>query len=186
VARNFGKEHFHVLRDIERIINCSDEKHQSNFGLVDYSDSKNEKRPMYELTRDAFSILVMGFTGAEAKQIGMSGKTASICHQDQRTEVNPYPNNHKNERHSVTRKPGREKYQYTTRTPGNFFAGIMMIALAWRSMPDGEIGLVVTIAGTSSRCSGTPRDGCRTPPRAWGLRSESCIQSILPGKVRGF
>lgn len=67
VARHFQKKHQHVLRDIQRIQSILPKLfYESNFGRVDYTDSKGEKRPSYLLTRDAFSLLVMGFTGAAA------------------------------------------------------------------------------------------------------------------------
>lgn len=33
-----------------------------------YTDTKGEKRPMYEITKDSFMFLVMGFTGKKAAQ----------------------------------------------------------------------------------------------------------------------
>ncbi|EBA6490188.1 Rha family transcriptional regulator, partial [Salmonella enterica] len=33
---------------------------------VEYIDAKGEKRPMYEMTKDGFVFLVMGFTGKKA------------------------------------------------------------------------------------------------------------------------
>ncbi|TEU23332.1 Rha family transcriptional regulator [Alkanindiges illinoisensis] len=68
VAEAFGKLHKNVIRDIESL-NCSSEFNQLNFERVDYVDGKGEKRPMYEMTKDGFIFLVMGFTGAKAAQI---------------------------------------------------------------------------------------------------------------------
>ncbi|WP_341538063.1 Rha family transcriptional regulator [Sodalis glossinidius] len=34
--------------------------------LVDYVDAKGEKRPMFEMTKDGFVFIVMGFTGKKA------------------------------------------------------------------------------------------------------------------------
>lgn len=67
VAKVFEKEHFHVLRDIENLLKDIPEDFiATNFGLVEYTDAKGEKRPMYNLTRDAFTLLAMGFTGKKA------------------------------------------------------------------------------------------------------------------------
>ncbi len=67
VAQVFEKEHFHVLRDIDNLKkNLSSDFNESNFGAVEYTDSKGEKRPMYLLSRDAFTLLAMGFTGPKA------------------------------------------------------------------------------------------------------------------------
>ena len=61
VAQVFGKEHSKVLRAI-RELNVPKDFNEANFGLVEYIDAKNEKRPMYTMTRNGFVVLVMGFT----------------------------------------------------------------------------------------------------------------------------
>ena len=79
VAKVFGKRHDHVLRDIENILNDLREIGTSNdipnFGeVVRISKTRNPKNgklvnrkmPMYNLTRDGFSLLAMGFTGRKA------------------------------------------------------------------------------------------------------------------------
>lgn len=73
VAETFGKEHFHVLRDIEKM-ECSKEFRESNFGLSSYKSSQNKSLPMYYITRDGFTILVMGYTG----ELAMKFKEAYI------------------------------------------------------------------------------------------------------------
>lgn len=65
VAEVFGKYHKHVLRDIEQL-ECSETFTESNFGLSEYKDSTGRRLPMYRMTRDGFSFLVMGFTGKRA------------------------------------------------------------------------------------------------------------------------
>ena len=65
IAETFCKEHKHILRDI-RELECSEEFRQSNFGLTSYSDVQNKKQPMYYITRDGFTLLVMGYTGEKA------------------------------------------------------------------------------------------------------------------------
>ena len=68
VAEIFGKQHSHVMRDIQDKIlpNVSENFNQSNFGLVSYKDAKGEYRPMYYITRDGFTMLAMGYTGPTA------------------------------------------------------------------------------------------------------------------------
>lgn len=81
VAKVFGKRHDHVLRDIENILNDLREIGTSqdllNFGeVVRISKTTNPKNgklvsrkmPMYNLTRDGFSLLAMSFTGKTALQ----------------------------------------------------------------------------------------------------------------------
>ncbi len=65
VADYFGKRHERVLDKI-RNLDCSPSFNQHNFVSVSYTDSKGEKRPMYEMTKDGFVFLVMGFTGKKA------------------------------------------------------------------------------------------------------------------------
>ena len=68
VAEAFGRQHSHVLRKLEGL-DCSPEFNASNFGLVDYTDAKGEQRPLWEMTKDGFMFLVMGFTGKRAAGI---------------------------------------------------------------------------------------------------------------------
>lgn len=65
VADMFGKEHKHILRDIERL-ECSAEFSQSNFGPSTYKNERGREYPKYNMTRDGFTFLVMGYTGKEA------------------------------------------------------------------------------------------------------------------------
>ena len=73
VAETFGKDHKNVLRDIESM-ECSDEFNRLNFELISYVDSMNRKQKAYIMTRDGFTILVMGFTG----KLAMKFKEAYI------------------------------------------------------------------------------------------------------------
>ena len=68
VAESFGKNHRDVLRSISNITESPVylERNQRNFALVNYVDAKGERRPMYEMDRQGFEILAMGFTGEEA------------------------------------------------------------------------------------------------------------------------
>lgn len=84
VAEAFEKQHSKVIRSIENFngakIGLVD--NDTKNGVVDndlknelvknmfhkstYTDAKGEKRPMYYINRDGFSLLVMSFTGAKA------------------------------------------------------------------------------------------------------------------------
>lgn len=70
VAECFEKEHKNVLRDIQRITEptsgLSEEFRQLNFGPSYYRNKQNKKQPCYYLTRDGFTMLVMGYTGQKA------------------------------------------------------------------------------------------------------------------------
>lgn len=67
VAETFGKRHCDVLRRIEDLETPID-FNQRNFALVEYVDAKGEARKAYEITRDGFTLLAMGFTGKKAMQ----------------------------------------------------------------------------------------------------------------------
>jgi Rha family phage regulatory protein len=67
VANVFGKEHKNVLRDIQEL-SCSQEFRRLNFELSSYFSTQNKEMPMYEITKDGFSFLVMGYTGDKAGQ----------------------------------------------------------------------------------------------------------------------
>lgn len=82
VAEQFGKRHDHVIRDIESIktglaapdlgalnsgVNGAD-FFNSNFFKSEYEDAQRKPRPYYIMTKDGFTLLVMGYTGAKALQ----------------------------------------------------------------------------------------------------------------------
>ena len=65
IAEVFEKRHCDVLRDIDKLA-CSQEFRERNFALSSYLTSQNKEMPMYEITKDGFSFLAMGFTGEKA------------------------------------------------------------------------------------------------------------------------
>lgn len=67
VAEVFGKEHNKVCRDIENL-SCSASFNAANFGVIEYTDSRGRVQKAYEMTKDGFSFLVMGYTGDKAGQ----------------------------------------------------------------------------------------------------------------------
>lgn len=70
VAEHFGKQHFHVIRDIENLVNKAEGKDASKIGWMfretTTPDSYRRQQKAYLMNRDGFSLLVMGFTGAKA------------------------------------------------------------------------------------------------------------------------
>lgn len=67
VARHFQKKHKHVLEEIRKIIaNTPKSFTGPNFRPSEYLDPTGRSLAAYLLTRDAFSLLVMGFTGRAA------------------------------------------------------------------------------------------------------------------------
>lgn len=66
VAEDFGKEHNDTKKRIRELIRDMGEISHNYFILSEYKDSLNRTQEEYLLTRDGFSLLVMGFTGAKA------------------------------------------------------------------------------------------------------------------------
>jgi len=70
VAQAFEKTHAHVLRDIAKITEAksglSEEFIKTNFMADFYRDATGRKLPCYQMTRDGFTMLVMGYTGQKA------------------------------------------------------------------------------------------------------------------------
>lgn len=74
VAESFGKQHKHILEKIDQILTqVSDSFGKPNFRLTEYIEQNNLGKDvayrMYEITKDGFMLLVMGFTGAKAMQV---------------------------------------------------------------------------------------------------------------------
>ena len=63
VAKVFEKKHIHVMEKIRSF----SERGLSNFRLSSYANTQNKSQPMYEMNRDGFMFLAMGFTGEKAE-----------------------------------------------------------------------------------------------------------------------
>ena len=68
VADAFGKLHKDVLRKIDSL-ECSSEFTERNFTLSGYVDGSGRRLPQWDMTKDGFMFLVMGFTGKKAATI---------------------------------------------------------------------------------------------------------------------
>jgi len=67
VAEHFGKRHDNVIRDIRKIMDSlPDDFNTLNFEAVKYIDAKGEERESFNLFRDGFMIVVMGYVGKKA------------------------------------------------------------------------------------------------------------------------
>jgi Rha family phage regulatory protein len=67
IAKTFQKNHQHVLRDI-RNLGCSEEFGLSNFGQSSYLNTQGKSQPEFQITKDGFVLLVMGYVGENAMQ----------------------------------------------------------------------------------------------------------------------
>ena len=69
VADHFGKEHKTVLRSVEEILGLAQNCATPMFYKTTYIHPQNKQEyPEYLMNRDGFTLLAMGFTGAEAMQ----------------------------------------------------------------------------------------------------------------------
>ena len=88
VAEKFGKRHADVLRAVENLVtqNCVAKSmfHESTY------ENRGKQYPMYLVTRDGFTLLVMGFTGPDAlewkmKYINAFNRMAEIIRNELNT-----------------------------------------------------------------------------------------------------
>lgn len=68
VAEQFGMPHKNVLRAVKNL-ECSAEFNRRNFEPISYYDSYGRQQSAFEITRDGFMFLAMGFTGGKAAQL---------------------------------------------------------------------------------------------------------------------
>ena len=54
------------MRAVKNLISELPETHQRNFALVDFIDKNGDNQPSFDMNRDGFMLLVMGFTGKKA------------------------------------------------------------------------------------------------------------------------
>lgn len=66
VARIFKKTHYNVLQDIRKLLEETPEFGGLNFQASSYTSTQHKSLPCYNMTRDGFTLLVMGYTGKEA------------------------------------------------------------------------------------------------------------------------
>lgn len=67
VAEIFGKQHKDILRSINNL-DFPEDFARRNFAPSSYVNSQNKVQPLYNLTKDGFTFLVMGYTGPKAAQ----------------------------------------------------------------------------------------------------------------------
>lgn len=63
VSLVFEKAHKHVMAKVESF----SDRGRANFRLTSYTDGSNRNNKMYEMNRDGFMFLAMGFTGEKAE-----------------------------------------------------------------------------------------------------------------------
>lgn len=68
VAEDFGKQHSHVLRTIKEKISGNPILDSEKYFIESFYIDRGKEYPEYLLTKDGFTFLVMGFTGAKADE----------------------------------------------------------------------------------------------------------------------
>ena len=56
------------MRDIAKGLETAGDFGSEHFGLSSYTSSQNKILPCYEMSRDGFTLIAMGFTGVKAQQ----------------------------------------------------------------------------------------------------------------------
>lgn len=112
IAEAFGKRHDNILRDIKRL-ECSEEFTHLNFEGSSHQDPTGRMLPYFEITRDGFTFLAMGFTGKKAAEfkeafIAQFNKMEKLL-LDGAADVKRYEFNH----HRSTSAPGGLDVKFT-------------------------------------------------------------------------
>lgn len=69
VANYFDRKHQHVMESVRStIMDVSETFSRSNFRPSTYTDSRGKSQPCYQLTRNGFAMIALGFTGKKATQ----------------------------------------------------------------------------------------------------------------------
>jgi Rha family phage regulatory protein len=71
IAEVFEKRHDNVLRDIETL-NVPEEFSALNFEGTNYTDKQGKTKKSYEITKDGFTLLAMGYTGDKAMKFKLA------------------------------------------------------------------------------------------------------------------
>jgi len=71
IAEVFSKKHPSVMRSI-RNLDVPEEFSLCNFAQSTYVNDRGQCQPMYQITRDGFTLLAMGFTGKAAMQFKLA------------------------------------------------------------------------------------------------------------------
>lgn len=73
VADTFVKNHFDVMESIRNIqTTISTMEFSMLFNLTSYKAANGKSNPMYQMTRDGFTLLVMGYTGEKAMKFKLA------------------------------------------------------------------------------------------------------------------
>lgn len=65
IAKVFNKRHDDILKKISNL-ECTTDFTARNFAVSEYKDPTGRRRTYYNITKDGFAFIVMGFTGKKA------------------------------------------------------------------------------------------------------------------------
>ncbi len=89
IAEDFGKSHKHVIQDIETA-QVPENFRKPNFRLSEYTvEGQARKYKQYVLTRDAFTLIAMGYTGKKAMQFKLAYIEAFNLMEDELRNAQP-------------------------------------------------------------------------------------------------
>jgi len=117
VAEKFGKEHRHVTEAMERLIKDVPKNRRIFFEFI-YTDSQGREQKAYNITRDGFTLLAMGFTGKKAikwklKYIDAFNHLEKLALQTLRMQKDPerIPHRRENLMHNVAFNEAVEEFK---------------------------------------------------------------------------
>jgi len=92
VAEVFGKRHDHVMRDIRKIINQTKALEDApKFGEISYKDKYGRSNTAFTMDKDAFTLLVMGYSGEKAMEFKVAYINAFNAMEEQIREMQKNP-----------------------------------------------------------------------------------------------
>lgn len=113
VAAFFGKQHKHVLDSIKALL-AEAPSTEPNFRLSEYRDSTGRTLPAYEMTRDGFTLLAMGFTGKTALAFKVR-YIEEFNRMEQELRARAQPNRIKEHVRGAARREGRAQSPRTAK-----------------------------------------------------------------------
>lgn len=89
IADTFGKPHKDVLKAV-RTLELPQDFNRRNFSPTSYQDRLGRNCPAYEITRDGFTLLAMGFTGKKAMEFKIKYINAFNQMEEKLKAAHPY------------------------------------------------------------------------------------------------
>jgi len=87
IAREFGKEHFHIIRDIKKLIELGLGEYDGYFIESQYKAENGKINPMYMLTKDGLIMFILNTTKSIKSCISLTKLFSSVINEDDNIEA---------------------------------------------------------------------------------------------------